>query len=39
MEVRFWGGLSLEETGHVLDLSVATAEREWQAARAWPMHV
>jgi len=34
-ELRFFGGLSLGETGHVLDLSVATVEREWQAARAW----
>jgi RNA polymerase sigma factor (TIGR02999 family) len=34
-ELRFFGGLSLEETSHVLDISVATAEREWQAARAW----
>ena len=34
-ELRFFGGLSLEETGHVLGLSVATLEREWQAARAW----
>jgi RNA polymerase sigma-70 factor (ECF subfamily) len=34
-ELRFFGGLSLEETGHVLDLSVATIEREWQTARAW----
>lgn len=34
-ELRFFGGLTLEETGHVLDLSVATIEREWQAARAW----
>jgi RNA polymerase sigma factor (TIGR02999 family) len=34
-ELRFFGGLSLEETGHVLGVSVATAEREWQAARAW----
>ena len=34
-ELRFFGGLSLEETGHVLDLSIATVEREWQAARAW----
>jgi hypothetical protein len=28
-------GLPLEETTHVLHLSVATVEREWQAARAW----
>jgi RNA polymerase sigma-70 factor, ECF subfamily len=34
-ELRFFGGLSLEETGHVLGLSIATVEREWQAARAW----
>ena len=34
-ELRFFGGLSLEETGHVLQLSVATVERDWQAARAW----
>ena len=34
-ELRFFGGLSLEETGHVLGISVATVEREWQAARAW----
>ena len=34
-ELRFFGGLSLEETGHVLDLSIATVERDWQAARAW----
>ena len=34
-ELRFFAGLSLEETGHVLDISVATVEREWQAARAW----
>jgi RNA polymerase sigma-70 factor (ECF subfamily) len=34
-ELRFFGGLSLEETGHVLGVSIATVEREWQAARAW----
>ena len=34
-ELRFFGGLSLEETSHVLQLSVATIERDWQAARAW----
>ena len=34
-ELRFFTGLSLEETGEVLDISVATAEREWRAARAW----
>jgi RNA polymerase sigma factor (TIGR02999 family) len=34
-ELRFFGGLSLEETAAVLNLSVATIEREWRAARAW----
>lgn len=34
-ELRFFGGLSLEEVGQVLGLSVATLERDWQAARAW----
>jgi len=34
-ELRFFGGLSLEESGQVLGLSVATVERDWQAARAW----
>ena len=34
-ELRVFGGLTLEETGHALQLSVATVEREWQAARAW----
>jgi RNA polymerase sigma factor (TIGR02999 family) len=34
-ELRFFAGLSLEEAGHVLGISVASVEREWQAARAW----
>ena len=34
-EQRYFGGLSLEETGRLLGLSVATVEREWQVARAW----
>jgi RNA polymerase sigma factor (TIGR02999 family) len=34
-ELRFFGGLSLEETGEVLGVSIATAERDWQTARAW----
>ena len=34
-EMRFFGGLSLEETGHVLQVSAKTVERDWQAARAW----
>jgi RNA polymerase sigma factor (TIGR02999 family) len=34
-ELRFFGGLSLKETGDVLGLSLATVERDWQFARAW----
>ena len=34
-ELRFFGGLSLAETGQVLGISLATVERDWQAARAW----
>lgn len=34
-ELRFFGGLSLRETGQVLEISMATVEREWQAGRAW----
>lgn len=34
-ELRFFGGLTLEETSEVMALSVATIEREWTVARAW----
>lgn len=34
-ELRFFGGLSLEEAGEVLGVSLATVERDWQVARAW----
>ena len=34
-ELRFFGGLSLEETGEVVGASLATVERDWQVARAW----
>ena len=34
-ELRFFGGLSLEDIGEALSISRATVEREWQAARAW----
>jgi len=34
-ELRFFGGLSLAETGELLGISLATVERDWQAARAW----
>jgi RNA polymerase sigma-70 factor (ECF subfamily) len=35
IELRFFGGLSIEETAEVLSLSAATVERSWSSARAW----
>jgi len=35
VELRFFGGLSIDETSQVLDVSPATVAREWTAARAW----
>ncbi|MEQ1760452.1 MAG: sigma-70 family RNA polymerase sigma factor [Vicinamibacterales bacterium] len=35
VELRFFGGLSLEEIAHVLDVSVGTVRRDWGLARAW----
>jgi RNA polymerase sigma factor (TIGR02999 family) len=35
VELRFFGGLSLEETAEALDISVATVRRDWSLARAW----
>jgi len=35
VELKFFGGLTTEEIGHVLEVSVATVEREWSFARAW----
>jgi RNA polymerase sigma factor (TIGR02999 family) len=35
VELRFFGGLSVEETAAVLDISPATVKREWNMAKAW----
>lgn len=35
VELKFFGGLSAEETADVLKLSLRTVEREWNLARAW----
>jgi RNA polymerase sigma factor (TIGR02999 family) len=35
VELRFFGGLSIEETAEVLSISTATVERSWASARAW----
>lgn len=35
VELRFFGGLSIEETAEVLGIGHATVERDWKMARAW----
>ncbi len=35
VELRYFGGLDIEETAEVLGISVGTAKRDWRMARAW----
>jgi RNA polymerase sigma factor (sigma-70 family) len=35
IELRYFGGLTVEEVAEVMALSPATVKREWQMARAW----
>lgn len=35
VELRFFGGLTIEETAHVIGISPATVKREWTMAKAW----
>jgi RNA polymerase sigma factor (sigma-70 family) len=35
VELRFFGGLTVEETAAVLSLSVDTIMRDWKLAKAW----
>lgn len=35
VEMRFFGGLSVEETAEVLHVSPVTVKREWRAAKLW----
>jgi len=35
VELRFFGGLSVEETAEVMKLSAVTVMREWRTAKAW----
>ncbi|MEO6444063.1 MAG: ECF-type sigma factor [Gemmatimonadaceae bacterium] len=35
VEARFFGGLDLQETAELLEISEATIVRDWRAARAW----
>jgi RNA polymerase sigma factor (TIGR02999 family) len=38
IELRYFGGLSIEETAEVMGVSPATVKREWATARAWLQH-
>ncbi len=38
MELRFFGGLSVEETAEILDTSTRTVKRDWHKARAFLYH-
>ena len=35
VELRYFGGLTIEETADVLNISLATVKREWAIARMW----
>jgi DNA-directed RNA polymerase specialized sigma24 family protein len=35
VELRFFGGLSMEETAKTLGISLRTAHNDWAFARAW----
>jgi RNA polymerase sigma-70 factor (ECF subfamily) len=35
VELRYFGGLGLEETADVLEISMMTVRRDWRAAKAW----
>ena len=35
VEMRFFGGMSVEETAEALHLSVGTVKRDWRLAKAW----
>jgi RNA polymerase sigma factor (sigma-70 family) len=38
VELRFFGGLSIEETARILNVSPGTVMRDWTFARAWLKH-
>jgi RNA polymerase sigma factor (TIGR02999 family) len=37
VELRFFGGLSVEESAHVLNVSAGTVLRDWRLSRSWLM--
>ena len=38
VELRFFGGLTIEETAETLGISPATVKRSWASARVWLRH-
>jgi len=38
VELRFFGGLSIEETAEVMGIGTATVVRQWKLAKAWLFH-
>jgi DNA-directed RNA polymerase specialized sigma24 family protein len=38
VELRYFGGLNIEETAEALRISPATVKRDWQIAKAWLHH-
>jgi RNA polymerase sigma factor (sigma-70 family) len=38
VEMRFFGGLSVEETAQVLKVSQETVLRDWKLAKVWLLH-
>jgi len=38
VELRYFGGLSIDETAEVLGISAATVKREWSTAKVWLLH-
>ncbi|HWW85772.1 MAG TPA: sigma-70 family RNA polymerase sigma factor [Vicinamibacterales bacterium] len=38
VELRFFGGLTVEETAEVMNISTGTVKREWRIAKAWLYH-
>jgi DNA-directed RNA polymerase specialized sigma24 family protein len=38
IELQFFGGLAVDETGAAMSISPATVKREWSSAKAWLYH-
>src|SRR5262245_40253680 len=38
VELRYFGGLNIEETAEVIGISAATVKREWNTAKIWLHH-